>query len=301
MLQGIIDQLRTGEATVRGVQIVATCPYCHKEEHLYIHKSKGVYHCFRCGAGGTMQKAMHKNLGVWRRAVLSSDRVLSQRDLSSLSSGIPGSIRTFPLPQEVSGGFSSVTGVREKKAVRDGYDYCVRRGVSDFTMREYEVAAGGDRRVYFPVGSFFVARAIDEDTTPKTLEPAGSDKPLFGRHVTRHSNFCFLVEGVFDHFATPFSYATLQSTVSQRQAFQLITDRVEDVVVVFDEDVLEKTKKVLGALPNSIRWWMVVLPPIAKDPDGLGGEYMRGLVSDWVKNRLRFRSRVLHAVSPQPD
>ncbi len=96
---------------------------------------------------------------------------------------------------------------------------------------------------------------------------------MFGRHVNWVSNGpVVLVEGVFDHFATPTrSYALMGSNITPDQIKRLIKDNVEKVFVIGDPDADSAAQGICKKLLDYyVLAFMVQLAGTNKDPADLG-------------------------------
>ena len=141
--------------------------------------------------------------------------------------------------------------------------------------------------MYFPYWdeegtlTFWMGRAMKTVIEPKTIEPDNASKPLYGRHVTKLSGILppLLVEGVFDHFVTPSSYALMGSGITGSQIATLRLDGVRTVALLQDPDASESMKmnsKKMGKF--GIKSHMVMLSG-DKDPAMIGANKMADIVT----------------------
>jgi len=250
--------------------MVFTCPGCDKPEHLYVHRSKALYICFRCGLRGGLLKDLVGRKSEWRRLCRLSE---AREGPSEAEVDLGGCL--YPLTGEAPPRGTPVAGATR---------YCLRRGLNQSQISRYMVSAKPfDGRVWFPYWSrgrltWAIGRSMGA-VEPKTLD-MGSDKPLFGLHVYRPVGDVFLVEGVFDHFATPGSLALCGSTISHTQLAELVSLELSRVFVLLDPDAEEKALQVAESCRSAgLKAYPVLLRGNDKDPADLG----RVLVTELVK------------------
>ena len=247
MLDYAIRQMRAGNAFRNEEQVVIPCPECDTDEHnnCYVETKRGLFHCFKCGLGGSMRRALTRRREEWKAAL--------QFVGEPSGGGLPGAedVSDELIPLLTSGGRLRVGGVFGG-LIRKAYNYCLLRGVTHEQVQAYRVSVRRfESRVFFPVWdldgetTFWIGRTLlEKDGVAKTIEPTGSDKPLYGRHVMKaglidiaEDPWVVLVEGVFDHLITPNSYAMLGSTVTVGQCDTLKGDGVRSVFLVGDPDI----------------------------------------------------------------
>ena len=267
--------------------MVMRCPGCSKEDHLYLHKTRLMYFCFKCGLKGTEIGEVDGRRAEWRLF------------LSSL-----GEPREAPKKGQVDLGASMypVTSGEPPKGcpVQRAVRYLQSRGLTYAQMNRYMVSVRPlEGRVWFPYWvdgemTWAMGRAMGSQE-PKTIDTT-TDKPLYGLHVHRPParSDVFLVEGVFDHFATPGSLAVCGSTVSRAQCFDLYSLEPARVFVLFDPDAEEKA---LSASEQVRAAGMTCYPVLwrknEKDPAELGRVLMGSLV-EGVRKDAPVRQQALY-------
>jgi len=141
-----------------------------------------------------------------------------------------------------------------------------------------------DSRVYFPYWNesgemtFWTGRTMVDGAKPKTIHPENSDLPLFGRHVRIIRNEVVIMEGEFDHFVTPGSYAILGSNVTTSQILQLREDHVKRIFLIFDPDASKQAKHTAQKLGNFRFDAFPVIISGKRDPAEIGREKMSSIV-----------------------
>ena len=273
----LVRVLRLGGFTVNGREIFAPCPQCGDEKHFSLNADKWVFHCYKCGLGGGM-----------RREVVDAGLTHILREVSKPDPHVaPASGKGWPLQPVVGlagGDNGTIHGKCLRRLRQKAYDYLSGRGVSGLEMETYRASVWKFKPfVYFPVWgdkgvpSFYFARRMGAGD-PKSDHPPLS-VPLFGRHVRRCNDWVILVEGPFDHFATPQSYAVSGSSVNQTQIDQLKEDQISRVFVVFDCGAGEQTRRSAMKLRRS---GIDAFPVYLKgegDPDSMGRTTMASISS----------------------
>lgn len=284
IFESVLSGSRSGNLNIRGDQVVMDCPFCGKEGHFYVHVNRGWYRCFKCTATGSMAGFLSDDPVRWRKAIsgVSSPCPVVSPPWPSVTSDdigglplsplIPSDLPPWPVP-----GMSEIVSARMGRATA----YTRGRGMTDDQIKTYRVSVSpGDNRVYFPYWddrglSFYVARSMTGEE-PKTLEP-GTTKPLYGAHITKPGKTAVLVEGVFDHLATPNSYSLMGHAINSLQLSQL--KNTEVVFVILDPDMpLESNRMAQLLRRHGKTACSVDMVCTRKDPADLGHETMRGLV-----------------------
>jgi len=265
-------------------QLAISCPSCEdRGHHFYVNIDKYLYHCFKCDKGGSI------------RSTIGNSKILRSR-----WAGLRAELVSVTAPIRCYGEESLVSIIQvlehNPANLREGYqqcplllslaskahEYCVKRGLSRGQIAQYAVSVKSfENRVFFPCWNekdelvYYTGRKLDDNNDdPKTLEMVSSSKPLFGRHVHKWHDFAVLVEGVFDHFATPHSYAVMGSTVTELQMDQLRSDHVNRVFVLFDPDATRSSET---AVKKLVRRRFKAYPVVmggGKDPADLGWSEM---------------------------
>jgi len=292
VLAYVLRRLRSGDVRARGSNVEMVCPSCGGERKFAVRVDSGVYGCFRCGLAGTLRTLLVGVRQEWirlaRRGVphpgLPGPRVVRHLAVEAPFYGIGGYLEPSIPPSE------PLRCLRDKARA-----YAQNRGVTAEQQVTYRL---GVRplvpRLFFPYWNasgettFWMGRAISDDIKPKTIEPGETaDKPLFGDHVWTPSvgSPVFLTEGVFDHLATPRSFALMGSAINDRQLRRLQDLQPSWVCVLLDPDAGIKPYRVCQAV------WRVARLPAAyvqwigteKDPGSLGAGLMSEVVDELCK------------------
>jgi hypothetical protein len=288
----ITQAIKKGDYSLSGDQLIVACPVCDKSQHLYVFIPKGLFHCFKCDFSGTVRSEILANPSRWRPvSQLRGTHGEPQEGISRATADIDPHIQGGQ-PATGSPGLVCLQNEPASQVMRaqfqSAYRYCRDRGLTNKQIEEYRVSVTqGEGRVFFPywdqagTTTYWMGRAYCDETTPKTIESTGSDKPLFGRHVQKLVQFVVLVEGVFDHFVTPQSYALMGSTISPGQVMQLRGDGAKWVFVLLDADARQRQSLRVAErlLRAGLKPFPVILQNTKKDPADLGRKVMRGLVN----------------------
>jgi hypothetical protein len=184
------------------------------------------------------------------------------------------------------------------------YKYALSRGVTPAQVVDYKLSVKPlDGRLWFPVWDtggtvhFRMGRVIGDDPGIKTIEEGDGSKPLYGSHVRSPSGFVALVEGVFDHFATPDSYATMGSHVSPSQLETMLgwqtTGQVRSFIGLYDPDAKDKARsQCLYLRKSGLNASVCFLEGTDADPAELGVGVMKQAIR-WLRS---FRPEQLQAM-----
>ncbi len=274
---------------VRPNQLIMTCPACGKERHFYVHRTAFLYRCFRCGVSGSFaNQVVFARRSEWREW--------------SRSFGKPreGTSRTqvvdvgdyHPLYGDAGGRVLPWLGRHRK--------YAASRGITPEQGRSHLLCAKpGSGRLWFPYWEdgrvvWAMGRSTGSLSASKTWEVGRSEKPLYGIHVRKPGDDVVLVEGVFDYFATPKSYAVMGSDVNGDQIAELRLYGVRRVFCVFDPDAEEKSVKVARKLMNAgMSAYPVGWRENKKDPAELGRAFMEEAVRRLLSLDVRLRPQTI--------
>lgn len=292
----ITSHLQSGACTsMGGGEILMVCPGCGDEMHFSVNVRKGVFNCFKCEIGGNIRYEIQRNRQEWLS--------LTSRLPSDTPSGYTGKARPICSlgGQAISVVVQDIppdkTPLEYTAAVR-AMKYCYKRGMTKEQIEEYKVCIKAlDPRVWFPYWNekgeviFQMGRTMVDTVEPKTQNhPEGSELPLFGRHVHVERDEVVLVEGVFDHFVTPSSYALMGSNITGPQIIQLREDDIKRVFLVLDPDASQQAVSAAQKLANFRFDVFPVVIQNKKDPAELGRKWMDTVIKEVKRN---------HPIRPQ--
>jgi len=197
----MLDQIFPKGQWANSDEFVIPCPYCPDGDHpthshCFLNPEKEVYHCFRCGASGSL-RALLRDSGV-DETIIEEMRLGAPKPDAFLHQPIPFDFK----PIGLSGLFS------ERKAV----EYLKARDLDESAFTKYDIRYtntgryGG--RVIIPIYESrrmvcFVARAVFKSLYPKYLYPHRGETILTaGEAIFGYEGYStkkvLLVEGVFD-------------------------------------------------------------------------------------------------------
>lgn len=274
----LVVSLNTGSYRVSGEEIIVVCPYCDDVSgHMYVNIKKRLFNCFHCNAGGSIRECMVGGMGEW------SDVLRNVERSTKVSPFLPqGKLIPILTPPE-----QKVTKADKLDKSRImAFAYCKARGLTYGQVVTHRVSyTNYDDRVFFPYWeedgkvSFCTCRhRIVGQNESKTMHTTG-EKPLYGRHIRRYCDYVFLVEGVFDYFATPRSYAVLGHSVSDYQLRLLNGDGIRVVFLLFDRDVADELSGVARKLSENGFVVVRVIMDGFDDPADAGRRVMAKVVN----------------------
>lgn len=287
----VVNCIRNGGCDANGHgEISMRCPGCGADDHFSVNYKNGLYNCFKCSVSGSLASQIGKQFSSWKKLVRvmsnqSSGYITRPRGVCSLDGNtIYGVMRG-----EVSEVGHSLQMAQALRAMK----YCIGRGMTKKQVDDYKVTIKPlDSRVYFPYWDedgeviFTMGRTMSDTIEPKTLESGDTNKPLFGRHLRILHNNVVLVEGVFDHFVTPASYALMGSAVVNQQIAQLTSDGVKRVFLLLDPEARMETRNAAVKLArHHFDVYPLLLDGWSKDdPAKLGRQTMTTLVNSVMFN-----------------
>jgi len=285
----VIDCLRSGVCDFKKDEISMRCPNCGDEKgHFSLNSRSGLYNCFKCHVAGTIKPILVRNRQEWAEITRRHPDILTgcPRDAPGICPVAWNPLIGHQDPHPLSG-LSSLEYSQRARAIR----YCLKRGMTKRQIKRYHVCTKPfDSRVYFPYWNecgeviFWTGRAVTETVKPKSIEMEGSEKPLFGRHVKARRTEVVLVEGVFDHFVTPDSYAIMGSEVTISQMLQLREDGIKRIFLILDPDAGQQSQRIAQKLA---KFRFDVFPVIIndwRDPAKMGRQKMSSIVNTVINH-----------------
>jgi hypothetical protein len=295
----VVDYLKSGACSIEKDEVTMPCPGCGDEGHFSVNIRKGKFNCFKCEVGGNIRYEIQRNKQEWLSLVsrLPSGRPTEYPREARPICSLDGQAISIILRD------SLAPSNPEFVAATNASRYCLKRGM---TKEQIEVYKGCTKRwsprVWFPYWNekveltYQMGRSMnDELIKPKTLgEPVDSELPLFGRHIHIERDEVVLVEGVFDHFVTPNSYALMGSNITGPQIAQLRLDNIKRAFIILDPDASEQAIHIARRLGNfGIDVFPVVINKYGKDPAELGRKQMTDIVKT-LKQHHPIRPQTIH-------
>lgn len=240
-------------------EVVIDCIYddCpNPDNHLYLNTNKGLFHCFRCGRGGTISKLKEDyeeqygesfdwsvdDKRPWRDVDLnepfSSANEVTQKQKRE-QSALPDD---FHLIQEPDGS------VLMRKAI----EYLRKRGISLNRARYYELGIGkdtlsgrlvvpiynetGERIVYYLTRRYLFGRMRYQNPRNEDV-PRGKSDVVFNSCRVQTGSVIYLTEGVFDAMRVgPQAVAVLGKELSSAQMRIILGKNPSKVIVALDAE-----------------------------------------------------------------
>lgn len=305
VMNHVIREVRLGNYKTRVRDLECSCPVCKRYPKFAINVTTGKYGCYGCGLHGKIATQIAENRDKWSAVRSCMMDTNSPRSRPTGTRSLAVSLPLWPVSGIPGDPPVSHPGPEPSPAlVAQALKYCLSRGMTMAQVRKYRCSViPFTPRVYFPYWndtdslSFYMGRALSPSIEPKTLEPGnGVVKPLFGLHVLDRGNIrgqmLPLVEGVFDHFATPGSIASMGSYVSQEQVDGIRRLAPSWVPVIYDPDAVSKATRVANMLWKAgIRSAPVQWVGTNRDPGDLGYAVMTGVVDQL--NRMSIPGRLV--------
>jgi len=225
-------------------KLYANCPFCvnvgktpDTKFHLFITPGKAVF-CFRCGYKTSFLK-LTQNYRI-DTSGYKGDVAIAKPD-SNFDKDIAKNVVEF----------------NNSMYAQGALNYLHKRKINDSLIKRMCIKLGTERlfgRVVFldEVNKYYVARSFLPNVDPKTLNPAGANRPLMYLSVPTKSTTLYLVEGCFD--AVPFLKTDrnvavlLGKDISQFQVKQLSSMQIHNIIIALDTDAYASAQKLSGIL-----------------------------------------------------
>lgn len=303
--QYIKSHIQSGAYNINGKELFLSCPECGNDSHFSVNVINGLYNCYKCPVGGRLSAIIVANRLEWKkltRNLLSKDFLFSKTfDKISLPKN-SFSVYNVLYPNQTSPRKKHIA--NSLSLCERAFSYCIKRGLLKEQIRDYRIyVCPGDPRVYFPywngegeITYYMGRKMMGDDESLKTKDAFNAEKPLFGRHVQILTDVAVLLEGVFDHFVTPKSYALMGSSIGVEQILQLREDGVKKVFVIGDPDASRQADSIAKKLRNFRFKAFAVYMHMEDDPGDLGRKNMTKIV-EMLLNRNDQVFKPIHITS----
>lgn len=234
------------------------CPRCKGKKKLEIHKLRRIWHCHKCGVGGSLDGRSSFKKYEEHLNVDPSDSWLDHLTLYELLQ--PGGLEWKYLQET--------------------------RGLSTHMIRDLRPHTGPVASYcYFPLymlgqsqPCYFVGRSFLQHSKRKYLNPATGTFPvtksevLWGLHrIKPRQDEVILCEGIFDAVWDRRRVALLGKTLSRQQLEILKQIRPRKVSVMLDGEATREAARIAETLGASAGWRVDRFElPVKEDPDSLG-------------------------------
>lgn len=264
------------------------CPYCVQRtgslgkrpysRHLSLYRRDGqvLYLCFRCRAGGRVNSAVLRQLGI------------SSEDLNNLSEvfGDPSDCSNLEhTERDITSDIPSVDISEETFPARRGRAYFRRRGISGEAVEASGVRVCIPNAGVFRDALAFPTLDAESPGTVYRLRFGGYRMPgvkrestLYGFGAIRGADNVWVVEGIFDALALwPEPAVALLGKDASRRQMERLCGLDRELIVSLDGDAWEESKVLAQRLTlrgARVSW---VRLPAGRDPCDLLVEGMRSL------------------------
>jgi DNA primase len=266
------------------------CPFCtHHKLKLEVNmvpnaKGENFWHCWVCNAKG---KTL---LGLFKKIKVSPDKIAELKSILGFTpkETVESTVVKVALPKEYKPLINlSRTDIVAKHALM----YLKKRGINKADILKYNIGYCEEgryaNRVIIPSydadGSlnYFIARAIDPDSTKKYDAPKCNKNEIIGLEYFVNWNVpVILCEGIFDAIAIKRNaIPLLGKTIPRALMMKLVQSNVKTVYVSLDRDALKDALKYAEELLNLGKdVYLVDLQD--KDPSEMGFEKFTKLVHE---------------------
>lgn len=292
--------------TNNSAEVIYKCPFCTDDKYkFYISLSKGVCHCFKCGASTSLLKLIsnveHKPRSVIKQ--MFGDLALEQENIATitnLSSSFEGVFlddslanipkRCVPLPDEGGEKYTFLNPNKvETKTEQKALEYLYSRGITPTQIIEnkFQLARNGvyNNRVIIPIvdedkQKFYVARSINKTTKLKEISPHtnwwnySKSEVLFGLDNALKNGLGSIVlcEGIFDALAWRLNgVSMLGKSLYKEQLARLfqVANEIKRVYICLDFDAQEVVCKLAEQLKPVYKdkLYIVQIPKEDDDPN----------------------------------
>ena len=254
-----------------------------------LSRGGGGYHCWKCGDTDGMRgflvqllkKYAPREISEEIKCVINDCRHTRKFDLSDEVIGDLNNENEISL--ELPKGFKSV--LSDEQSGREAYLYLKGRGITDDLIKRFSIGFIGcntekfslRNRVYIPSYDAYgnLTYWVGRDFTGLNKQKMSNSKRpktdiVFNEGLINWYEPITIVEGPFDHIATPNSVPLLGKSLSRESAlFSVLVSRAKNVVRIFlDDDARKDAIKIYKMLNNTALKGRlrVVIPPSGYDP-----------------------------------
>ncbi len=304
-LQQVEEALKQlGTPASSGQEYTFDCPFCGKENHLYINPMKGKYNCFKCNNGGGI-KFLLKKMGVQFDEAQVNVSTVTVDDLKSRLKGIDKDEKKIdPVKAGLPDDYWEILPDTEPS------HYLLSRGLTWEDIKLYRIGHGFtdlNQRVIFPAFDddgeclIYSARDYTNNQTLRYKTPKGISKSEFVPYlnIARNYETVIICEGAISAIiAGRNAVATYGKGFSLKQIEQLLATGFKEYYVAFDGDTQEgeALKLAFTLWRRKVTTYLIPIPQ-KDDPASLGREEFQRikneksvLFNDEAALKLRFQS-----------
>lgn len=263
---------------------VSPCPHCgNRKNKLYINVEERVFHCFRCGFDGRIEK-LFEEVGTDIHDYIIDDGTPANISVKK-DTPQPQEKKAKELPEE----YRELIGNNSAKAIQ-ALQYLRNRGLNDSLISEYKIgycfSGKYNNRIIIPYYEnnelvYFVGRDFLDVQKPKYLNAEWEKMHfLFNYERVKKSSrdFIIVVEGAMDIFSAPnHTVCLLGKFVSAEQ--KKLLSKYRKIYVALDSDAILDSHKLIESISSNYNGELyVVYFPEGEDPSSLGNrvwDYLR--------------------------
>lgn len=252
---------------------------------LYISLDKGVFHCFKSGEGGKVEKLFSHIVNINEGDILNylvknyfnSNEVVKEIIVDKNEElELPKDLKFFRETENDSGLIIS----GRKKA----YNYLARRGISEEVINELGYITNSDsmynNRIFIPFFEeeklvYFQTRDFTNISKMRYINPKGFSSKQFVYNIDKIKDEVVIVEGLFDAMTIDNIPATaiMSADLNLNQAKKIMFKAPKEIIIIPDNDetgnrTLTKNIELLNYVkPKSLNYsiWLYYLPNEFKD------------------------------------
>lgn len=304
------------DTTKGGEEYVMECPHCFKKKLSICAEGekKGVWHCYRCDASGSLFDFMGLIEDIDPKAafkkVVKNQDFNSGKKLDVYIKGLEERPATIPTPDpiEMPANFSPLLTVKESNI---GRIYAAKRGITEADMRDFDIRYDYvDKRIVFPIyfngqlvgwqGRDASGRSDTDKKHPKALTgPSSRDGKgfkkswvFYGWDRVKQASFVTIVEGPIDAIKGKEvnAIAILGKKVSDVQFKILIgLKRARTVFIALDPDAKQEKMELAQKLRPFFKEVRIVDLPAGKD----FGNSTKRAIKEYLYLSLAFRHQLM--------
>lgn len=236
-IEGFVSRWISDDYRIANDELQVNCAYCDdSKNHMYINLERNVYHCFKCGRGGTIiGLAIDVTKYPLHRAIGELYKVPSMVEFHKM--GKPArKIHTVGLPEDFENLLYS--DAPEAKLMRS---YLSNRGITSWHISRYNLGLSPkvENRIIIPVEEdYWQARRLYEWMEPKYKNPElDARKYLFNSSALSSYDEVVVCEGCFSAISVGANAIALLGKEAPIEKVRRIADSMaKRIIIALDSD-----------------------------------------------------------------
>lgn len=245
-------------------EYICTCVFCGKERHMYVNKRTQLFDCKRCGEHGSVYKIL---VQLGKTYLLQGRTIEHKEQIDSLRKILVNSVEQHEVTLNT---LPSVVMPAGWKVAENSTEYLLGRGITPADCRRYNIGMThlfekyknyvlipvyDNKEIRGFVGRY-AAKKVPVDKLRYNNSPGAKfAELLFGYdEITNNTITVILVEGIFDKIAVDKALqldlsdeikcvCTFGKKISEVQIKKLLVKGVKKVILLYDFDAVNDTKK----------------------------------------------------------